>query len=83
METFKDFRAALITGLVLVLLSLGGYIYAGQDTRIETSEERIMKLTEKTTRLEVLMEQQVQINRDLQEILRTLADRDRFTLVKP
>jgi cell division protein FtsB len=83
MNSFRDFRAALITGLATLLLAIAGYLYAGQDAKIQQLDNRVDDHAQQIAKLNVLVDQQVQINRDLKEIIKSIIERDRFSFKPP
>ncbi len=78
MNSFKDFRGALITGLVAVLLSIAGYLYADTTSEIEENRKGLIDQGQRIVKLEVIVTQQAEINKELKEILRAMS-RERFT----
>jgi hypothetical protein len=69
MDTFKDFRRWLVTGLIAVVVSVGGYLYTAQAATLVTLANDVRTHAERIAKLESLLESQREINRELKEIV--------------
>lgn len=83
MNNFRDFRNTMIAGMATIILAIISYLYVEQTTRVAAAEKRLGDHAERMSRLEIIVEGQREINKDLKDIVRSLTEQQRFTLTPP